>query len=204
MAKAPGRQARTSRRRGSPVGPDPDRRQQPNRLIPKTPQGVIQCYRTRAIEPLEVIDRDNHRALRRQAANHSQERGTHGPWLRRTSHRILQQQRHPQGVLLRRRQPGKHPIDNPSQQIAKCCKRQRRLSLSRTARQHQIRPYGRVSHPSRPHRRLADPGLARKQQTGQTRRHPIQKDRYYAKLTTAPEHTTDLGHGRLLRQVTRE
>src|SRR5215469_1423 len=55
--------------------------------------------------------------------------------------------------------------------------------------------------PCRPHRGLADSGLAFQQETRWRRTQPIQEGRQRAKLAIASDDATDLGHGLLLRQV---
>jgi hypothetical protein len=198
----PCRQPRSHHRHRLRARPDPDRRQQPDRLVPQPPQGVAERHRARTIKPLKIINSDNHRALSGQTAHHPEERGAHGSVLQRAARRILQQQRHLQSILLRRRQLGEHPLENPVHQITKRRERQRRLRFGRTARQDQVRARDRVGYPGRPHRRLADPSFSFKQESRRPRRQPIQEGSHRAELATAPEHTAGLGHGCLLRQVT--
>ena len=125
--EAPGRQACSGRGRGVPAGLDPNRRQQPDRLAPEPPQRELQHRRARTVEPLEVVDRDNHRPRSGQVADHTEEGQADGSLFRRASHRILHQQRHLQGPPLGRRQLGKHLAEDPVHQIAERRERQRRL-----------------------------------------------------------------------------
>ena len=198
----PCRQARPRHRHRLPARPDPDRRQQPDRLLPQPPQRVAERHRARPVKPLKIINGDNHRAVIGQEAHRPEESSTDGPMLQRAARRVFQQQRHLQSVLLRRRQLAEHPLDDPVHQITKRRERQRRLRFGRTSRQDQVRARGRASHPGRPHRRLADPGFSLKQENRPPRRQPIQEGSHHAELAAAPEHTAGLGHGCLLRQVT--
>ena len=199
----PCRQARSSHsRRQLAARPDPDRCQQPDRFLPQPPQRVAERHRARPIKPLKVIDGDNHRAVSGQEAHYPEESGTDGSVLQRAALRIFQQQRYLQSVLLRHRQPGEHPLDDPVHQITKRRERERRLRFGRTGRQDQVRARGRVGYPGHPHRRLADPRFALEQEPRWPRRQPIKEGSHRTELATAPEHTAGLGHGRLLRQVT--
>ena len=125
--EAPGRQACSGRGRGVPGGLDPDRRQQPDRLAPEPPQRELQHRRARTVEPLQVVDRNNHRPRSGQVADHTEEGQADGSLFRRAAHRILHQQRHLQGPPLGRRQLGKHLAEDPVHQIAERRERQRCL-----------------------------------------------------------------------------
>ena len=108
----PGGQARPSHGRGLLAHPDPDRRQQPDRLRSQPPQGVVERRRARTIKPLKVIDGDNYRTLSGQAAEHPEKSGTDRPVIQPAARRLLQQQRYLQSVLLGYRQLAEHRIAN--------------------------------------------------------------------------------------------
>ncbi len=72
VSDMPCRQARSSQRHRLSARPNPDRRQQPDRLLPQTPEGVAERHRARPIKPLKVINGDDHRALSGQAAHYGQ------------------------------------------------------------------------------------------------------------------------------------
>ena len=136
--EAPGRQACPGPGHRVPVGLDPDRRQQPDRLVPNPPQGKLQRRRARTVDPLQVIDHNNDRSRRRQEPDHIKEREANGSLLGRTTRRILHQQGHLQSPALRRWQLGKHPDEDPVHQITERRERQRCLGFGRAGLQDDV------------------------------------------------------------------
>ncbi|HUH14742.1 MAG TPA: hypothetical protein VML35_02545 [Gaiellaceae bacterium] len=111
--------------------------QECNRLIGEASNGVLECGRRRSVEPLNVVDGDDHRPLCGERAQEPGERREDCAWVGWTLFGFLEQERDVQRTLLGRRKGGQHVFDDVAEQICQSCERELRLGAHRRVRQHE-------------------------------------------------------------------
>ena len=113
------------------------------------------------VQPLEVVDGDQQRALGRERAKRVPESERDRAVVGRCFVRFRAQERHLQCVELGRRQPLQPPKVDPVEQVDQGGKGQLRLCPAGPGRHDPHRALARGAERSLPQRRLPDPGLAR-------------------------------------------
>jgi hypothetical protein len=153
------RQAREQRRwRVAAVGPA--RQEDRERLVAQAPQDVRERRRRGRVQPLDVVDRQQHRAARRELPQRAQQRHAERAVVGRAARGLLAQQRDRERPPARRGQLVGDLVERVVEQVAQRRERQPRLGAGRRRREHAVAAGGRLRDAGAPQRRLADPGLA--------------------------------------------
>ncbi len=133
-------------------------KQERDRLHVNAPERELEQQRRRRVEPLDVIDRDEHRSRARQLAECAEESNSHRPRLGRCAPNLVEKKRSGERPPLRRREGTDDLGGIALEQIARRRKGERGLGLRRAARERQ--PFAlRQLDPASPQRRLPDPRL---------------------------------------------
>jgi hypothetical protein len=121
-----------------------------------------ECERVsgRAIEPLDVVDRDQHRLARRERPQAVEQAETDRMRLGRDGRRLCPQQCHFQRQALGRRQAIERSQIDPVEEIDQRCERQLGLGATRPRHQHAQTSLARDCDPGLPQRGLADSRFA--------------------------------------------
>ncbi|HSP72319.1 MAG TPA: hypothetical protein VLN26_08120 [Gaiellaceae bacterium] len=135
------------------------RRDQADGPVVETPQRELEHRGRRRVEPLRVVDRNQHRAPRRELAKHRQERCSDKPASGRTA-RVGAEKSDVECLRLRRRQRPENIGVDGDQEIGQAREREPGLRCGGPRRQHRKAQLAPAPHRSLPYRRLADPGLA--------------------------------------------
>ena len=118
------------------------------------------------VQPLSVVDGDDHRRVRGQCMQHRHQPGRHDPLVGRGSVQSRAQQNAVQGQALQPRQVREVPRFQIAQQVSQRRERHHRLRLADARRQHPASAVARLAQQRPPQRGLADPGLSFDDQPG--------------------------------------
>ncbi len=156
---------------GLAVGPDALAGEQANRQPPEPARCEREHPRGRAVEPVQVIDRDQHGRSPCQLRQNADRRGSHGPLIEARTTRILAQQGHRERASLRLGQAAQDIIGHRLEQISERCEREPRLRGDGPCRKDHHGALAGSLADLQPQRRLADPRLAREYESGRAALH---------------------------------
>jgi hypothetical protein len=142
------------------AGTNAQRDQDPDRRILQTADHERQHSGRGRIQPLDIVDRDDHRTGRGQRAQHPQRRDRHGSLVRWSTLDLGSEERRIRGALLRGREVGQLEVE----EVAKRRVGETGLRFRRAAGQHAMTSRPRDRHPRVPQGRLANPGRSLQQQ----------------------------------------
>jgi hypothetical protein len=142
------------------AGANPQRDQDPDRRIRQAADHERQHPGRGHVQPLDVVDRDDHRAGRGQRAQHPQRRDRHGSLVRGSALDLGSEERRVQGALLRGGEVGQLEVE----QVTKCRVGESGLRFRGAAGQHPMSPCPGDGDARVPQGRLADPGRSLKEQ----------------------------------------
>ena len=128
-AQGPDAEARADVERRRRVAAGAPSEEQADRLGSQPPPRELECPSGGGVEPLDVIDGDENRALARQAAEQPQERDPERPIVGGARARRLEQQRDPQRLRLRARELADRVLRRPVQEVAEPGEVELRLGL---------------------------------------------------------------------------
>ncbi len=131
--------------------------QKPNRLVLEPPRGERERLGRRRIEPLDVVDRHEHRPASRQRPQRVQEAERDRSRLRRDVRRLGAQERDLQRTQLRRRQRSQLFAAHAVEKVDQRREGEPRLRPARPSGEDAQPPLPRRSHSRLPERRLPDP-----------------------------------------------
>jgi hypothetical protein len=149
------------------AGTNAQRRQNPDRRILQTTDHERQHPGRRRIQPLDVVDRDNHRTGRGQRAQNPQRRDRHGSLVRWSALDFGSEEGRVQGPLLGGREIGQLEVE----EVTKRRVGEAGLRFRRAAGQHPMTACPRDGHARAPPCRLADPGRPLQEQGRRSLRH---------------------------------
>ncbi len=160
------------------VAREPHRGEDADGLFVQTPAGELERAGGGSVEPLDVVDGDEHRADGREDAKAAQEGGRDRPVVGRCAVRFLEQERDLQRPPLRRRQPGQRHFEDVAEQIREPGETELCLRLARPGGENReaalLGPLDSLS----PEPGLADPRLALEEEPAgsslETREEPVQ------------------------------
>ena len=138
-------------------------------LVLQTPRDERERALGRAVEPLDVVDRQQRGRLLCQRPEHPEQAQSDRALERLLSLRLGAQQRHLQRAPLRGGQTGEGGLGHVGEQIAERRVGQLRLALARPAAQHALPASGGGREPLVPEGRLADADLAFQEQRNRAR-----------------------------------
>ena len=98
-------------------GPSLRRREQPERLVAKPPQSDLERAGRGRVEPLDVVERDEHRAALGQRAQHVQDGEPDRVRIGRRLARLREQQRDLERPPARRRERGPDVVEHVAEQL---------------------------------------------------------------------------------------
>ena len=113
----------------------PARGEHPDPFVPDPPPREGKDERRRGVEPLEIVNREDERALGRQETQGAEGRDRDGALVGRCSVGTLEEQRDPQGIGLRRGKLLEQFLEHGVEQIAEAREREPRFGLGRSCRQ---------------------------------------------------------------------
>ena len=131
------------------VGGDPDGRQDADRLGLQPPARELEHTSRRWVEPLNVVDGDEHCRSVREDPHAGEESGCDRAIVGRDAVRIFKQERELECMSLRRRELRQHVNNEPIQQIGQTCERQPHLGAARLGQENSAPPRRARSTPSR-------------------------------------------------------
>ena len=176
------------------LGPRPHRQQERDRPIRQPPDRVGEDRRRALVEELDVVDRDDDRAIRfDELAEQPRDRDRQRPLIGRRAARRGAQERDRERVALRRGKPGEDVVADAAEEIDEPAERQSLLGLRRPRREDEPAALGGVVGGGLPDGRLPDPGLALEDE----RRQPVpgpREERLECGELGAPPHDL-VGHG---------
>jgi len=136
-----------------------ERREDGDRVVLQPPHRELECPGTRPIEPLHVVDRQQHWHLRRQLGQERDEGGPDRPRVRGAFLGLGPEQRDVEPSALGCRETGKRVGPKRGEQIPQPRERQAGFRVRRSAREHAIPLCLGAAGGLVPDRRLADAGL---------------------------------------------
>jgi hypothetical protein len=142
------------------AGTGAQRHQDPDRRILQTADHERQHPGRGRIQPLDIVDRDDHRSGRGQCAQDAQGRERHRPLVRWSTLDLCSEERGVQRASLRRREIRELEVE----QVAERRIGKPRLRFGRAAGKHPVTSRPRQGHARAPQGRLADPGRPLQQQ----------------------------------------
>jgi hypothetical protein len=142
------------------AGTEAQRHQDADRRILQTTDHERQHPGRGRIQPLDIVDRDDHRSGRGQCAQDAQRRERHRPLVRWSTLELCSEERGIQRALLRRREIRELEVE----QIAERRIGEPRLRFGRAAGEHPMTSCPRERHTRAPQCRLADPGRSLQEQ----------------------------------------
>ena len=165
-----------------------------DRPIGQPPDRVREDRRRALVEELDVVDRDDDRAIRLdELAEQPGDRDRQRPLVGRRAARRGAQERDRERVALRRGKPGEDVVADAAEEIDEPAERQSLLGLRRPRREDEPAALGGVVGGGLPDGRLPDPGLALEDE----RRQPVpgpRQERLECGELGAPPHDL-VGHG---------
>ena len=159
------------RRRLDAVGEPPGEQQQ-HGARGETAQRERERARRRCVEPLHVVDCQQHRASLAEHVQHVAHRDTEGAVVDRFVCGFLVQQRNLERPPPRHRQQRRDIGEDLLEEVAETDVRETPLGLRGPRREHDQAALARRGHPFEPERRLADPRLAVQHEPGRSVRRP--------------------------------
>ena len=150
------------------------------------PEREPKCGLRRSVEPLDIVDSDDDRAIFSQGCQQARQRGGHRSFVGRRSSRLLEEQSHAQGAPLRRRQTADLAM-HVSQKIRESRKRQLPFRLARPRLQYAVASGARPINRAAPESRLADSGLTHKRERCRPLRRLIKKRLQPTELLIPPD-----------------
>ncbi len=152
--------------------------QNADRLLVQAPAGEREHAGGGLVEPLDVVDGDEHRAGGREDAKAAEEGGRDRPVVRWGPARLRQQQRNLERLPLGRWQLRERRSGHLAEQISEPGEPELRLGLSRAGREHRDASQVRTLDPLPPEASLADPRLTLQEEPAgssfETREEPVQ------------------------------
>ena len=142
------------------LGARASRQEKADRLGPKTSHGVREAGRRRVVEPLRVVDRDQHRPLLGKQPEGAQQRDAEDARLDRRPLLVADGERARQRLPLHGRKWGQRHVEHRVEEVANAGERQRRLTLHRLRLQHEDPELLGVVDGGTPERRLPHAGLS--------------------------------------------
>ena len=142
----------------------------------------------RRIQPLHIVDHQQHRRSPGQHRDRRPEPGRNHPRLRRSPPRLVQQQRHPQRPRLRPRQLTDHRLQMLLQQVGQPGKSQRQLALGGHGLHHREPAPGRQRRPHAQQRGLAHPRRPGQHQRPRPAPQPVHKPAQRRELRLPAQH----------------
>ena len=136
------------------------REEHPDALGPQSSARVREACGRGRVEPLDVIDRDDDRAIVGERTQRGQERETDRVGVRWRPFVVTEEERARERAVLYRRQGRERQVEHGVQQIADAGERERRLALGRTGCEDAEPTVARLLETSLPERGLPDAGVA--------------------------------------------
>ena len=135
-------------------------RQEADGLIAQPSKGDLQHPGRRRVDPLQIVERDQHGPALGKRSQHVEKREADRAMVRRLNSRLGQQKRDLERAASQRRQRSCHIVEDRGDQIGKGGEGERGLGLDASVHENETRRPLRVIDPVLPEHRLADPRLA--------------------------------------------
>jgi hypothetical protein len=166
----------------------PVREQQTNALQTQSPPGEGEDSSSRRVQPVHVVDRDEHRALDGERAQRGQDRHRDDTLLDRRAARALEQERNPQCVCLWHRKLIDDLVRDVLEQIPEPREAEWRIRRGRTRQQHAMPALPRRLGRGLPEDRLAHACLTHQQRRGRPISKPVHERRQRGLLVLPADH----------------
>jgi hypothetical protein len=166
----------------------PVREQQTNALEAQSPPGEGENSSRRGVQPLHVVDRDEHGALDGERPQRGQDRHRDDALLDRRPARALEQERNPQRVRLWHRKLIDDLARDVLEQIPEPREPERRIRGGRTRQQHAMPAPPRRLGRGLPEDRLAHARLTHEQRRGRPIGEPVHERRQRSLLVFPADH----------------
>jgi hypothetical protein len=170
------------------------REDEADRLGAQAPCGELQGARRRSVEPLEVVDSDYEGSGGGERSEHAEDAERDCSRKRRRSLGIDLQECDLESPALWNGQLGGRRIGNLLEQVAERSEGELGLRLDRPAGEHAVRAVERPQDRFSPEGRLADPGVALKQEADWAGGHCVEKSRELVELLLASDQCGFLDH----------
>ncbi len=144
---------------GRRVGAQAMCEQEPDRLLAEPSPGERHDLRRRGIEPLNIVDGNQHVACARELAEDAEHAHRDGALVGRRTAERCEQERDPECIGLRLRQLLEHLVDHALDQVAETGERKPGLRLHRPCLEHAVTALARLFDAGEPQCRLARSGL---------------------------------------------